>query len=323
MRRRRSGRPWQGPRHLASLGLLSMALAVATADAQTLRDCADCPELQIIEPGSFRMGSAEDEAGRADDGREGPQRQVRITRRFALARHEVTVGEFKRFVAATGHVTTAEQPGPEAGCIAWRLPEANFVRGSATHWRAPGYEQGDDHPVVCVSWHDAQAYVRWLGARSGQAYRLPSEAEWEFAARAGSRSSRPWGDSAAQACRHANVADETTGPAGFAFADRHACHDGHLVAAPVGRYAPNAWGLYDMLGNVWEWVQDCYDKASYAAAEAPTDGSAHEGANCAARGVRGGSWFSGPTRARAAYRGGYAPDSRFNLYGFRVARSLP
>ena len=282
--------------------------------------------MAVIEAGSFRMGSENDEALRASDGREGPVRQISITQRFALARHEVTVGEFKRFVADTGYLSTAEQPGAEAGCMGWQTSTARFARQASASWRKTGFEQDDQHPVVCVSWHDAQAFVRWLSQRSGHTYRLPSEAEWEYAARAGTATGQAWpneGGAASQACNYGNFADQTVGPADYRWSDKHACSDGYFFTAPVGHYLPNAFGLHDMLGNVWEWVQDCYDKAAYANAAVPTDGSAYEVPDCPARGVRGGSWFSGPARSRFAYRGGYGPDSRFDLYGFRVARSLP
>jgi len=309
-------------------GSLASALWLAPAAADTLepgssfRDCKDCPEMVAVEPGSFRMGSPEDEADRSDDGREGPTRRVHIARRYALGRTELTVGEFRRFVDDTGYVTSAERDPAAPGCLGWLARDGKLGQRSGMQWRDPGYPQDERQPVVCVSWNDAQAYVRWLGKRSGQAYRLASEAEWEYAARAGSTTSRPWGDDPAQACRYANVADAGKGQDGFAWSERHACDDGHFYAAPVGSYLPNAFGLADMVGNVYEWVQDCYDRAAYSKASTPSDGRADETPGCAARGLRGGAWISGPERTRPAYRGGYGPDTRANVFGFRVARSL-
>jgi len=301
-------------------GLLGVALLLAAAPvvgAESFRDCTDCPAMVAVEPGRFRMGSPADEAGRAADGHEGPVRDVQINRRFAIGREEVSVGQFRRFVAETGHVTSAERDPAGQSCLGWLAADAKLAPRPSLQWRDPGYAQGEQHPVVCVSWNDAQAYLRWLSRLSGQTYRLASEAEWEYAARAGSSTSRPWGDDTSQACLYANVADQTAAVTGFSWRDRHACTDGHFFAAPVGSYQPNAFGLHDMLGNVWEWVQDCYDPAAYSRADV-----AVEEATCTARGLRGGAWISGPGRTRPAYRGGYGPETRTNVFGFRVARSL-
>lgn len=298
------------------LGLALLSAGPASA-AEAFRDCSDCPAMVLVEPGRFRTGSPADEAGRAVDGHQGPVREVRISQRFALGREEVSVGQFKRFVAETGHLTSAERDPAGPSCLGWLALDAKLAQRSGLNWRSPGYAQGDEHPVVCVSWNDTQAYLRWLSQLSGQAYRLASEAEWEYAARAGSSTSRPWGDDPSKACLYANVADETPGASGFTWSERHACTDGHFFAAPVGSYRPNAFGLQDMLGNVWEWVDDCYDPAAYSRAEAAADTPA-----CTARGLRGGAWISGPGRTRPAYRGGYRPETRTNVFGFRVARTL-
>jgi formylglycine-generating enzyme required for sulfatase activity len=302
--------------------LAGVASAAVAAAVEPFRDCRDCPEMVAIEPGVFRMGSNADEADRADDGREGPTRWVRIARRYALGRNELTVGEFRRFVDATGYVTSAERDPAGPGCLGWLASDGKLGPRPGMQWRDPGYPQQDRQPVVCVSWNDARAYVAWLGQLSGQPYRLASEAEWEYAARAGSRAGRPWGDDPAQACRYANVADEGRGAEGFAWSERHACTDGAFFAAPVGSYRADAFGLDDMIGNVYEWVQDCYDPGAYAKVSTPTDGRPVEAADCKARGLRGGAWISGPERTRPAYRGGYGPDTRVNVFGFRVARDL-
>lgn len=304
------------------LGLAALTAASSGWAGEVFRDCRDCPEMVAVEPGAFRMGSPDDEAGRAADGHEGPTRQVSIARRFALGRTEVTVGDFGAFVAATAYVTSAERDPAGASCLGWLAVDQKLGQRAGMHWRNPGYAQGERHPVVCVSWNDAQAYARWLGARAGKTYRLASEAEWEYAARAGGLGSRPWGDDPALACRYGNVADRVSGPDGFAWSERHECDDGQFYAAAVGGYQPDAFGLYDMLGNVWEWVQDCYEKAAYSRPSAVVDGLADETGACAARGLRGGAWISGPGRVRPAYRGGYGADTRTNVFGFRVARDF-
>lgn len=167
-------------------------------------DCDQCPEMVVIHAGEFTMGSPKTEKGRSDD--EGPQRKVRITRDFALGKYAVTVGEFERFLAASGYKTEAER-NPSEGMRVWDGKEWAWSKGKS--WRDPGFKQDGRHPVVGVSWNDAQAYVKWLSDKTGKAYRLPSEAEWEYAARAGTTTSRFWGDDPNQACRYANVADRT------------------------------------------------------------------------------------------------------------------
>ncbi len=289
---------------------------------EAFRDCAECPELVVVGAGSFVMGSPASEVGRQEDGREGPQRPVRIERAFALGRTEVTVGQWRRFVQATGHVTEAERNVGSQGCWAWEDSDGKWDWRAGRSWRDPGFAQDDSHPVVCVSWNDVQAYVQWLNRSTGQTYRLPSEAEWEYAARAGAQSSRPWGDDPNQACRWANVADQSRGPGGRTWNLRHECNDGFWFTAPVGTYGRSAFGLHDMIGNVWEWTQDCYEKDAYQG-RAPSDGRAFEGAGCSARVARGGSGSGDPTRARSASRLRGTPASRDGITGFRLARMQP
>jgi formylglycine-generating enzyme required for sulfatase activity len=277
------------------------------------QDCAECPEMVAIPAGSFLMGSPASEAGRDAD--EGPQRQVRLAG-FAMGKTEITRAQFGRFVAASGHVTDAERnAGGFQGCYAWQDGKWDWRAG--VNWRNLGFAQGEDHPAVCLSWNDAQAYVRWLSAQTGQDYRLPSEAQWEYAARAGSTGSKPWGESPDEACRHANVADQTRGPGGQGRNSAHQCSDGHSFTAPVGRYQPNAFGLHDMIGNAWEWTQDCYAD-SYSGA--PVDGSAQADRGCERRVLRGGSWRSIPGGARSARRHGNGAADRNDFRGFRVVR---
>lgn len=298
-----------------------MALSSLSFAQTTFQDCPDCPVMVTIDPGSFFMGSPEDEMGRSGDGREGPAHPMTIPYRFAMGRDEVTVEEFRRFVLATAYRTDAERDVEQPGCLTWDIGDGALKWRPGANWRNPGFPQGDRHPVVCVSWTDAQAYVQWISSQSGKAYRLPTEAEWEYAARAGSRESRPWGNDAAEACQQGNVADETPGADGFRWKDGHPCRDGYFYTAPVGSYQSNAFGLNDMIGNVWEWAQDCYRPDAYASGHG--DSAVGEFPACPARALRGGSWFSSPQRARPAYRGGYSAASRSNLYGFRLVTNIP
>ncbi|HVP09247.1 MAG TPA: formylglycine-generating enzyme family protein [Burkholderiales bacterium] len=285
------------------------------------QDCADCPHMVVIPAGEFTMGSPASEIGRGLD--EGPQRQVQIARPFALGRSEVTVEEFRRFVEEAGYKTEAERDTRAQGCAGFIYADpAAPGPGSPpyTSWRSPGLAQAqaDPHPVLCVSWNDARAYAQWLSKKTGKRYRLPTEAEWEYAARAGSSSSRYWGDDPVQACRYANVADQSRFQT-WSFGQKHECTDGHYFTAPAGGYAPNRFGLYDVIGNVWEWTEDCWN-ASYAGA--PSDGGAWLSGDCSQRVLRGGSWSTVPRYARSATRYKNPADFRDNLTGFRLARNL-
>jgi formylglycine-generating enzyme required for sulfatase activity len=296
--------------------------AAARVAGTVFRDCAECPEMVVVPAGSFRMGSPENEAGRAED--EGPIRDVRITTAFALGRHEVTRREFGLFVAATGYLTDAERNVGLKGCSVLESDERRWLDGR--NWRAPGFAQDDDHPVVCVSWNDAQAYLRWLnGQVSGRAYRLPSEAEWEYAARAGMGSLRyPWGDDlqVRDLCQWANGADKTARPAGVEAAVGIVadCEDGHAFTAPPDALKPNAFGLSHMHGNVWEWNEDAWHDNL---AGAPGDGSAWlSGGSGSSRVIRGGSWLEVPHALRSSTRDRYSQIFRSHDLGFRVA-SIP
>ncbi len=311
--RRPPGRARSRLAGLAVVLLLAGCASHAPRAGVTLQDCQQCPPLVVIPPGSFQMGAAGGEEGRP----EGPVRAVHISKAFALGRHEVTQAQFAAFVSATGHVVAG---GCQVWSGEWRTPpEAD--------WTNPGYARTpyDDEPVACVSWNDAGAYVRWLSQRTGQRYRLPSEAEWEYAARAGSTADYYWVDSGADAdtgaCDYANVYD-AAGERGSHFKwAPFTCDDGHAQAAPVGSFKPNAFGLYDMIGNVWEWTADCYE-APYPAR--PVDGSAVEAASgtCERRVTRGGSWITRPSRDRVTFRGRDPVDALYSFFGFRVARDL-
>lgn len=274
----------------------------------SFRDCSDCPEMVVVPAGRFTMGSPDAEQGRDPD--EGPTVPVTISKSFALGRVEVTRGEFLRFVKETA------RPAGE-GC--WTLTGKAFRRRAEAGWAEPGFVQADDHPATCVSWDDASAYAAWLAARTGKAYRLPSEAEWEYAARGATTGAHAWAGGATAGCAFANMADaaaKAVMPAGWSFVT---CNDGHVHTAPVARYRANGFGLHDMFGNVWEWTQDCY-AASHSGA--PTDGRPRLAQPCGQRVLRGGSWMVEPRLVRSAARFGEAPPYRAFFNGFRVARAL-
>jgi formylglycine-generating enzyme len=299
--------------------MLLLAVASGRVAAQVLpapasfKDCADCPEMVAIPAGKFVMGAAPGEEDRENLSepfrhRSQPQRAVTIAR-FAIGKFEITRGQYRAFVQASGRGSD--------GCFFWN--GADFAKDPARDWRNPGYTQDDAHPVVCVSWEDASAYAQWLSQKTGKRYRLLTEAEWEYAARAGTAGARFWGDDAMQACVYANGADLATKSR---IADAGAgggvhCDDRHAYTAPVGSYRPNAFGLYDMLGNAGEWTQDCWNGNYHGA---PQDGSAWTAGDCVLRAVRGGAWDDVPQGLRAAYRVGSPTVIRLYSRGFRVAR---
>ena len=259
------------------------------------------------------MGSRPNEAQRQID--EGPQHPVRIPRAFAVGKFEVTRGEYAEFERASG---THE----DTGCYHRTGFEPEM--DSARNFQSPGYPQTDSHPVVCVSWKDAQAYVSWLSSKTGETYRLLSEAEWEYVARAGTTTARYWGTSEDDGCAFANGADLTgeTDLAGWSIAN---CRDGHTYSAAAGSFEPNAFGLHDLLGNVAEWVGDCWND-SYSGA--PADGTAWMSGDCSRPILRGASWHDDPRFLRSANRYGFdagGPNSkniRYYNFGFRVAKTL-
>jgi formylglycine-generating enzyme required for sulfatase activity len=270
-----------------------------------LRDCAECAVLKVLPPGSFRQGAAVEDAasGAADK----PAHLVSVAYALAVAVNDVTVGEFSAFVADTAR----DMAGCEIYDGAWR------VQVDAS-WNNPGFSQTAQHPVTCVSWADATAYAQWLSAKSGHRYRLPSASEWEYASRAGLEAPQPWEGTPARACAFANVADEGAArryPGWSAFP----CDDGYVYTAPVGSYQANAFGLNDMLGNVFQWTEDCW-RGDYA--QAPTDGSARQDGDCAEHEMRGGSWFSPAKFLNAAHRNRFATNYRTSSVGFRLVRRV-
>ena len=293
---------------LVATGLVWVAMQQSAGDR--FRDCPECPEMVVVPAGSYRMGSPSYEQGRQEI--EGPVHEVTIAVPFAIGRYEVTVAEFGRFVNETGY---------SAGSWCWTYEGGALRDRTGRGWRNPGFGQSGRHPVTCVNWDDAQAYVAWLSRETGEEYRLPSESEWEYAARAGTATARYWGEGESGQCRHANGGDAS-------LKERYSdwrwpvasCRDGHVHTAPAGSLGANGWGLHDMLGNVWEWTEDC-GNLSYAGA--PSDGSAWEYGDCSERVLRGGSWGNRPSDLRAAYRSRVTTGDRSDdVVGFRVARTL-
>nr|VFK11010.1 MAG: Formylglycine-generating enzyme, required for sulfatase activity, contains SUMF1/FGE domain [Candidatus Kentron sp. LPFa]VFK30456.1 MAG: Formylglycine-generating enzyme, required for sulfatase activity, contains SUMF1/FGE domain [Candidatus Kentron sp. LPFa] len=269
-----------------------LALEPGETFRDRLKDGSLGPKMVVIPAGKFRMGSPEDEKGRASD--KGPQHRVRISKAFALGVTEVTFADYDRFAKATRR----------------ELPSDS------------GWGRGQ-RPVINVSWRDATAYAKWLSGQTGEDYRLPTEAEWEYAARARTTTRYFWGGDLEDklACGFANGADLVAKEEHSEWTTNN-CRDGFVNTAPVGSFQANAFGLFDMSGNVWEWTEDCWHD-DYE--NAPEDGRAwgeEDGGNCAWRVLRGGSWDGEPRRLRSAYRLRVNPDYWFFDVGFRLARAL-
>ncbi|CAH0291596.1 Serine/threonine-protein kinase PknA [Massilia sp. Bi118] len=292
----------QAARNQAELEVMMPTPASPVADLEgILRDRfldgeGKGPELVLLPTGRFQMGSPDHERKIAMDAgsqkgwlaRELPQHWVGIDRPIAMGRYPVTVGEWRVFVRATG----------------WR-------QSGEVNWEAPGFPQTDAHPVVGVNWYDALEYVRWLSEATGRSYRLPSEAEWEYACRAGTRTAFSFGDTIST--EQANYDGNFTYNGGVRGEYRRG-------TTPAGMFPPNPWGLFDMHGNVWEWVQDVVHD-SYEGA--PLDGSAwEEGGDQARRILRGGSWLYNPRYLRSALRNGFSSALSNDIVGFRVVREL-
>jgi formylglycine-generating enzyme required for sulfatase activity len=276
----------------------------------TFKDCVDCPEMVALPAGEFMMGSPKDEPGR--QGVEGLPRRVAIPKRIAIGKFEITVDQFSAFVTETG-ITVGNSchviVGFDGRSAAWGPREVSF--------RQPGFEVTGSQPLVCVSWHEAQAYVGWLRRRTGKPYRLPTEAEWEYAARAGTSTVYSFGDDETGLCAYARFADLGSG-----LEWRGTCRSDAVASGPipVGSLKPNPWGIFDMHGNAWEWVEDCWTPN---ALEIPTDGSAFSrSGSCEVSVMRGGSWAAPYRKLRSATRWPVAAASRHQHIGFRVALSL-
>ncbi|MGF1529134.1 MAG: formylglycine-generating enzyme family protein [Candidatus Competibacterales bacterium] len=310
------------PSTTAAIGDIALAQRVG----ESFRDCDFCPEMVVIPDGAFTMGSTPERAGRPEDrlfdddkrriDNEWPLRQVTV-QPLAVGKYEITWQQWQACVDTGGCEDNAsKQPLKYFSPHRDLLGDAGWGRGS--------------RPVINISWQDAQAYLRWLSAQTGQRYRLLTEAEWEYVARAGSQTRFSFGDDSEQLCRYANIKDAAhqrwfcqqphTVCEGTDHRARHnGCHDGHVFTAPAGSLRPNPFGLYDLHGNVMEWVEDCYRKRYVGA---PTDGSAVTTGDCNRRVVRGGSMEFGEIVARSAHRSWKYPDDRAHFVGMRVAREL-
>jgi formylglycine-generating enzyme required for sulfatase activity len=278
-------------------------------------DCKNCPEMVVLPPGDFKMGTPDGEVVVDDHfsrwpetmavSDERPQHTVSFSAPFAMSRFPVTKAEFAFFAKSTGYITSL-------GCIVYQPHDRHpYPLVLEANWNSPGFPQSDNDPVVCVNWEDAEAYVAWLnkfatpstGGASGP-YRLPSESEFEYAARGGTQTSRWWGSKL-----------------GTNNADCQVCGsqwDYHRTA-PVGSFSPNPFGLYDTLGNVTQWTEDCWNK-SYD--NAPSDGDPWMSGNCTQRVGRGSNWASDQWVTRSATRFRFDPQQRINLTGFRLAKTL-
>ena len=252
------------------------------------------PEMVSLPGGTFKMGS---DKGRDD---EKPVHDVTLDP-FDIGKYEVTVGEFRRFVEAMKYETEAEKKG---SCYGYDK-DGNWDEQKGLNWRNLGFEQDDNHPVICVSWNDAMAYAQWLSAELGESYTLPSEAEWEYAARAGSVTERYWGDDEKDACGYGNVHDQTSKRENKFDWTHHECDDGYAQTAPVGQFTANDFELNDMLGNVWEWTLDWYGEKYYADSPKKNPKGPEKGSD---RVIRGGSWL--PPRPSFAPRAGLGGTPR-------------
>jgi formylglycine-generating enzyme required for sulfatase activity len=294
------------PHHSTRATPVPATAPVPSPDAvgAVIRDCPTCPAMTVLPAGKFKQGASRAEGAVSF---ETPLHWVIIGRPFAMSTNTVTVDQFDQFIAATGR----DMKGCDTYDGEWKTrPESS--------WRNPGFDQTGDHPVTCVSWDDAKAYADWLSSKTGHRYRLPSASEWEFAARAGGADVRPWSADGAGACADANVADASAArryPGLTAFA----CDDRFVHTAPVGSFKASAFGLNDMLGNVFQWTEDCWH-ADYVGA--PIDGSARIDGDCSKHELRGGSWFSAPEHVRANYRNAFAADHRTSSAGIRLVRDL-
>jgi formylglycine-generating enzyme required for sulfatase activity len=267
-------------------------------------DCPVCPELVTIPAGEFAFGSAADEEFRGRD--ELLQAPVEIPAQFAVSKYEITRAQYAAFAKATKRRASGD-------CLTDRRKLGDWRYDRRTNYRDPGFAQGDDHPVACVSFDDAIAYVDWLNTRTGGGYRLLTEIEWEYVAGTGSTARYPWGGGAERGCEFANGFDLTLwekysgmDTTGYEYFDPLPCSDGWRNTSPVGSLAPNAFGVHDMIGNVSEWVSDCHTSAALRA--------------CEKRVAKGGSWGTLAHNLRTADRFPYPPEHRDDSIGIRVAR---
>ncbi|WP_449284347.1 SUMF1/EgtB/PvdO family nonheme iron enzyme [Lysobacter soli] len=273
------------------------------------------PQMVVVPHGAFRMGSEENEGQES----ERPARNIRFDRGFAMSRTEITVGEFRRFMQATKHRARASRRGYST---AYDERSGNLVRRGNVDWQSDytGRPASDDMPVIHVSAKDAMAYAEWLSAQTGQRYRLPSEAEFEYALRAGNRGRFPWGNGAPPPRAGNFTGALDVSPSGRRWRNAFPGYgDGNWGPAPVATYRANPWGLHDMAGNVSEWVADCWHDTFR---RAPRGGEAWINPGCRSRVVRGASWASAPEELRSAWRQGSDANNTTARIGFRVVRDI-
>lgn len=294
----------------------------------------------LIPAGEFMMGSNEPveqlahsypdlEKRRFDELiDEAPAHAVRITHAFLLGQTAVTVGQFRKFIELSGYIAESDMDGTGGYGYNPKYDPEKSVTGDAFEgrdpkysWRNPGFPQEDNHPVVNVTWNDATAFARWLTKREGVTYRSPTEAEWEYACRAGTTTRYYNGNDPRNVLRIANTFDLDTAE-NWPNWKSHAAqgHDGYRFTSPVGSFAPNAFGLYDMSGNAWQWVADWYDENYYSKSPS-SDPQGPEDGHVRIR--RGGSWHTWPFYTRCSYRNWNSPQTRYTLVGMRLLRELP
>jgi len=323
-----------------STALLPMLLMAGCAQHAPATDTLGIAFVRVP-MGQFAMGSDESPEALAaaypglDRSRfegltdEAPVHTVRITRPFEMSRHEVTVGQFRAFLQRSGHVPESIADGTGGYGFNAAYDPTKTARGDAFEgrsptysWQNPGFRQGDDHPVVNVTWNDAVALAKWLSGQEGRRYRLPTEAEWEYACRAGSTGRYQHGNDPAGLTRVGNTFDADTAVHWPKWASQATPgHDGHPFTAPVGSFAPNAFGLFDLHGNVWEWVSDWYGEDYYA--RSPTDDPTGP-ADGPVKVRRGGSWHTWPFYSRCSFRNWNTVETRYTLVGIRLVRdALP
>lgn len=266
---------------------------------ERFKDCPDCPEMVVVPAGQFVMGSPRDDPER--DGDREDQVRVTIAKPFAIGVFAVTRGEFAVFVAATGHKL-------DVGCYFWT--GTTWEERSDRSWHSPGFDQDDRHPVTCIDLKAARAYTAWLSEKTGKSYRLPSETEREYATRAGTVAPFWWGSSISTDWANYN------GTAGYA---QGATGTWRQRTVRVDSFRPNAWGLYNVHGNVWDWTDDCWNESNLGN---PGDGSVRTTGDCTWRVARGGAWNYSPNFLRSAFRYWNLPHNRSGVQGMRVARTL-
>lgn len=275
---------------LAAAALLPLgAQAAAIAPGKVFKDCKDCPEMVVLPAGTFTMGTPEDEVGHEPD--ESPQHPVTFAHPVAISRFQVLAGEWNAYLRDTGYV----------------MPDGDDRPGRECKAGIPRYEYTARHPAVCMDLEEARAYVAWLSKKSGKSYRLVSESLREYAARAGSSGPFPFPFDEGKEysiARHANT---------------YGAADGYNFTSPAGRFPANAFGVYDMHGNVYEWTADCYTE-NYVGA--PSDGSAWLTEDCKVQRLRGNDWGEAPVFSRSGNRNAAYADARGDWLGFRVARDL-